>query len=49
MSVGDIIPCSDLQDAINRMDELLSDGYEVALVYGHGKAKLTILETPEGK
>lgn len=47
MSVGEIIQCSDLQDAINRMDTLIKDGYDVELAFGQGKAELTILEVPE--
>lgn len=47
MSVGDTIQCSGLQDAINRMDALLNEGYDVELAFGQGKAELTILEVPE--
>ena len=47
MSVGDTIQCSDLDEAIRRREELITDGYSVDLEYTQEKTVLTIMEAPE--
>lgn len=47
MSAGDTIQCRDIQDAFNRMDVLIAEGYEVSLEHGPNRTVLTITDTPE--
>lgn len=48
MSVGDTIKCSDIDELIEKHDELCADGYGVDFDYERGKkAVLIITEVPE--
>ena len=48
MSDGDTIKCSGLEDAFERMDALIRDGYGVELNHGKNGTVLTIREVPDG-
>ena len=47
MSVGEIIKCSGLDDAMIRREALMNAGYSVDLVYEQRQAVLIITEVPE--
>lgn len=47
MSVGEIIKCSGLDDAMIRREALMKAGYSVDLVYEQRQAVLIITEVPE--
>lgn len=47
MKAGDIIKCSSLDDAVERVDALIRDGYGVELNHGKNGTVLTIREVPE--
>lgn len=47
MSVGDMIQCNGLDDALTHMAALMNAGYKVDLEYTQSKAVLIITEVPE--
>lgn len=44
MSAGDKIPCDTLDEALNRMDELMKDGWDVEFEYRKGCKAVLVLK-----
>lgn len=44
MSIGDTIPCNTVDEALNRMDDLMKDGWDVEFEYKKGCKVILVLK-----